>query len=300
MRVPLGCLRRDPSVGYGESAIALKRSRAGLYTRHPESRSTRLSRHSSRGHALVTLRGAVLMYLLPMRNPADELAEMLVEWEIPVNTQPLYHRQNVAREKGSTLHAEMRRATDCLSRIEQELTRLRARGANTEDFDSALLRWSNSVYSIDEDWSVVHRQGTRPVVSAGDLRLLRALALAIDLAGGATQLAPETLQAVEQTIRDAEKFVRSAPGITESFRLHLLGLLAAIREAVANGSADRVGPLVAEFVGTASLAAERVPEAEREGWRSMARDWVLQFSANVAAAGAVPLIASSATALGLG
>lgn len=240
------------------------------------------------------------MYLLPMMNPASELVAMLVEWEIPVNTQPMQHRQAVAREKGSTLHAEMRRATDCLSRIEQELTRLRARGADTEDFDSALLRWSNSVYSIDEDWSVIDGQSARPVVSAGDLRLLRALALAIDLAGGAIQLAPETIQALELTIVDAEKFVQAAPGITESLRLHLLGLLAAIREAVGNGAADRAGPLVAEFVGTASLAAERVPVAEREGWRSMARDWVLQFSANVAATNVVPLIAASATALGLG
>lgn len=137
---------------------------------------------------------------------------------------------------------------------------------------------------------------SRAVVGAGDLRLLRSLAITTDVAGGSVQLGPESIEKVEAAITDAEDFIKGAEEIRDSLRLHLLGLLAAIREAVENGRADQAGPLVAEFIGTTSLTAEVVPEPHRSAWRQKASDWVLQFSANVAAGDGIPLVASSATA----
>ncbi len=215
---------------------------------------------------------------------------MLGEWAVPSGS-PRKHRDRVATSRGSTFSAEHARACRYLAEIELWIQRLRARNVNVSGFEATYTAWQEAVFSVQLPWLSAVGSAT-PAIGNAQLHLLTSLGAAIDLAGGAVEISPATIGAVEEIIAKAEEFVHQSAGIPESLRLHLLGLLAEIRECVNSGRADRAATLVSEFIGTVDLTAERVPEDEKSNWRGLAHDWVVQFSANVAAAGTLPLLAA--------
>lgn len=223
-----------------------------------------------------------------MLNPATQLAAMLDDWSVPAGHQPVELRRALSRDQGRTLEDEHLRACDYLREISAWIERLSGR-VDVGPYQRALPRWHASVFSFDTGWTNTAAQERR-AINVTDRDLLIGLANLIDLAGATLGIAPASRATVDQAIEDAETFVKGAATIAESLRLHLLGLLAAIREAVDSGRSDRAVPLVTEFIGSVTLAAESVPEDEKQGWRDLAKEWAVAFTSGLAVQGAWPIL----------
>lgn len=231
-----------------------------------------------------------------MTNPAAELATLLRSWSVPSGRSPRQARETAAQELGRSVSDEQARACRYLANIERWIARLELRRIDVSGYRANQPRWQEAVFSVQVPYDIVV-QREAPAIKADPMHSLTNLAGAIDLAGALVELAPETLERAMDAIVSAEEFVRTATGISQSLRLHLLGLLAAIREALEDGAPDRAAPLVAEYVGTVMMTSERVPESQRSAWRHHAGDWVKQFSAAVAAQGALPLLMGATQAI---
>ena len=227
--------------------------------------------------------------LLAMTNPATELAALLQSWTVPQGRAPRQAREAVANELGRSVTEEQARACRHLADIERWIARLELRGINVSGYRANQPRWQEAVFSVHVPYTAAVRSETA-ALPADPMHSLTALSGAIDLAGGVLELSPESFERAMSAVTSAEKFVQGADGISQSLRLHLLGLLAAIREALGEGAPDRAAPLVAEYIGTVLMTSERVPDGKRAAWREHATDWVTQFSAGVAAGGSLPLL----------
>jgi hypothetical protein len=229
-----------------------------------------------------------------MVNPARELVTMLDAWAIPGGRASLDVRETFSREAGSTLEEQHLRACGYLRDISTWIERLSTR-IDVDPYRRAVPRWHAAVFAFETGWSVTTGNARR-AISPPDRDLLIGLSNTIDLSGAALGITPASLPAVHKAIEDAEAFVNGAD-ITSSLRHHLLGLLAAIREAVEDGRTDRTVALVSEFIGSATLAAETAPEEQKQGWRDLTKEWVVAFTSGVAVQGVWPAMISAAEAV---
>ena len=232
-----------------------------------------------------------------MKNPARELSDLLERWSVPRGYSPHSLRTHLAEEAGETFATEHTAACRYLADVSRWIDRLEVRGLDVEPWRATIPRWQEAVFSVHVPWTT-QVQGARESINADQLRILKGLAGAIDLAGGTLELSVDTIDRAISLVETSEEFVRAADDLSESMRLHLLALLADIRDALINGPADRVGPLVAEVVGTMTLATERVPEERRPRWRDLTKEWVFQYSVGFAAGQTLPVLTYVARAVG--
>lgn len=230
-----------------------------------------------------------------MANPARELADLLEMWQVPQNRSPMQARTASAKERGTDWSRDHTNACRLLVDIDRWIKRIEQRGIPVDGYWETLPRWQRAVFSTDHAWGQQFAGGA-VAIERDPLHILRSLAVSIDLAGGALDITPATAAAALKIIERTEVLVREAAEISDSLRHHILGMLAELREVIESGAGDRIGPLVAEVIGTATLVAERAPEPQRAKWRTVASDWVVQFTAAYAATEAVPLLEKAAHA----
>lgn|SRR5690606_3896829 len=228
-----------------------------------------------------------------MTNAATELADLFDSWAVRRNSSPYNSRVESAKEKGSAFDAEAMRGMELLVEIRGTLRTLRENGTKVDHFRNALPTWVESLLSVNIPWNQGHAQAKK-IISAESNALLRSLGGYIDLARQVATLAPADLELALSRIADAERFVNEAPDINESTRLHMLGQLQAIREALQKGETAKAASNLTEFVGQTTILSEVVKQSDPgrgDKWAQMGRDLVTNFVSGAA------LLAIQATAL---
>jgi hypothetical protein len=220
-----------------------------------------------------------------VKNPARELGQLLDAWNEPGGKTHLGRREAVADERDSTFWGDHQRAVDLISEIGSRLDLLQAEGHNVDAQRRSLREYYRSVFLTGSElkWNATFSSGV-PVECISDTArdMLRSIETLLDVQGGQYLPPAPVLANLEAAITAAEEFVKSAEDINESMRLHLLGLLAAIREAVTNGDRSAATAATTEFVGNVNILSETT---KNKRWHEVGRDFLVNWSAGLAVNG---------------
>ncbi len=179
---------------------------------------------------------------------------------------------------------------ELLSSIERHLTGMQAHGDVVDHYLEALESWYAAVFTFTAPWQTRNVED-RQIVDSRDLRLLRALAGAIDSLRLVQPLVEAQVLGIFETLEDAEQAVRLATDIDESTRRYLLGLIVEARKALRDWQTFGPEParrVCLELGGALYTLAEQSPQAtQKETWRTTARAITVQVLSGAATQGVI-------------
>jgi hypothetical protein len=227
-----------------------------------------------------------------MPNAARDLHELLSGWSpVPAN-QASESTRGYEPNRASNLGFWRRQAhaVALLHAIEEHLAGMAAHGDDVEHYVDGLPAWYAAVFSFEAPWgSAVN--GQRPLLDPRDLRLLRALAGAIDALRLVPVLVDEQVAGILASLDRTDDLVRHAGDVDEQVRRYLLGLVAEARRVTADWQTfgpEAVRSATLELGGALYTMAEQTQQpAAKEGWRGAARDVTVQFLGSTIAQGAI-------------
>jgi hypothetical protein len=210
-------------------------------------------------------------------NAAKDLHDLLSKWS-PVPAQKTSEgTRGAAGDRLAFWRERGERSTCCLP-SRSTLPAWAAHGDDVEHYIEALPTWYRAIFSVDAPWGSTHA-APRPIIDAGDLRLLRALGGALDAVRAVQPLLEEQVDGMLTALAKAEEAVRVATDVDDQIRRFLLGLISEARRVTKDWQTfgtEAVRSANLELGGALYTMADQTPEpASKVKWRSLAKDLVL-------------------------
>ncbi|PFG19895.1 hypothetical protein ATL40_1472 [Serinibacter salmoneus] len=156
----------------------------------------------------------------------------------------------------------MTQAMSCIVQIEQRLEAFRRAGFDADNLRSGIAQWQRAITTPQP-----HPQPKGVKALSDDSRmLLQTLALVFDQQGALVRLDPAAEGRVLAAISEVERAIEELE-LSEAVRLHLLSLLARIRESLVRGDAAEYTAATSEFVGMTVIREATDDEERASAWR---------------------------------